>query len=216
MDLQNKLGLSKVAFATIELVLGILLICMPNTTLITIAYIIGAVIIVSGIITIVNNIKDLKSVGFIKGVIQSILGITFIILSKFIISANVFAIITAVILILVGVLKIITAFDARTLMVKKWWIYLGYGVLLIVLSIILLCNPFGAQKLMIMFLGIIVLIDAICRLVAQISVNDAYKEYKVKDKSNFNKDAEIIEVKEEDIVEIKRENENVNQKENQE
>ena len=78
--------------------------------------------------------------------------------------------------------------------------------LLIILSIILLCNPFGAQKVMIMFLGIVVLIDAICRFISHyFTINDFLKEFNARKGSNKekNKDAEVIEVKEEDIVVIK-------------
>ena len=205
MNLKNKIELSKVGFAVLELILGILLICMPNTTLITICYVIGAVIVVSGVILISNNVRNVKSPIFITGVVQAVTGLLFIFLSNIIIKENIFIIVVSIILIAVGVLKILASFNAKTILIKKWWINLIYGVLLIILSIILLCNPFGAQTVMIMFLGTVVLFDAICRFVSHFTINDVLKEFNVKKGSNKekNKDAEVIEVKEEDIVVIK-------------
>lgn len=172
MNFVKKISWVSIIFSVLEIALGICLICLPNTTLLTFCYFVAGLIIVAGACSISNYFMfGFEPFGFMKGVAEMVIGVCCLPLAKVFASPEVFATVVGIFVVLAGLFKIQTSFDARRASAKGWWLYLIYGVMLVVFAVIMLCYPFGATSAFLIFFGVLMLIDAVWDIVTTISVN---------------------------------------------
>ncbi|MCK4287907.1 MAG: DUF308 domain-containing protein, partial [Bacteroidales bacterium] len=129
----------------IALLLGILIISTPATTLIIIGKYFGLVILVGGLIllfTAFYNIKKEKSYGLIliESVITIILGILILIYTRK--TLEIFVILIGIWAIIIGISQLAILIDKNYYTSGKY-LFLFNGLLTVVLGVFMLFNPFA-------------------------------------------------------------------------
>ena len=140
----------------IALLLGILIISTPATTLIIIGKYFGLIILVGGLIllfTAFYNIKKEKSYGLIliESVITIILGILILIYTRK--TLEIFVILIGIWAIIIGVSQLAILIDKNFYTSQKY-LFLFNGLLTVILGVFMLFNPFAMGQFFITLAGI--------------------------------------------------------------
>lgn len=175
----KKVKLTSVILCLLYFFFGLSLIIWPNATKITIISLLGGIIVLYGIISIVNYfLYGYEPFGFVCGFMQISVGILILSFAKVLANAQILAFIFGFIFIINSIFKMQSSFDYRRLGSKTWWIEMLFGVVMFILGIVILCNPFVSEKWLLLFLGIAIIIDSIFQLVSIFVV--AIKARKIK------------------------------------
>ena len=140
--LSRKICLAVTGAALIAL--GIFCICRPGATIVSIATIIGVLVLVSGIATLfywagVRAFFPQSGATFLSGVLQVVLGILFL-NNKFIV-AEALPIIFAFWMLMEGINLAVRALDYKKVGFGLWWLQLAFGIAAAVLGFASLRAP---------------------------------------------------------------------------
>jgi len=179
--------------------LGILLIFKSEVTIITISYIIGAVLIAMGVLTELNYLKENKEnlakgdLDIVYGVVCAILGIIIIKNPEAI--ASIIPLAVGVIIVANSVVKLQYSLELRKEKNDLWISTLILSIVMVICGIVLIFNPFTGAVLFTRIVGIFILIYAILDLVSTFFIKKTLE--KIHDSILEDvKEAEIIEEKE--------------------
>jgi len=175
------------------IVIGVYLIIEPVGAQIVICRIIGALLLIWGILRLYSYFKADKtevfaSFGLVQGLTLAFFGLFFIInpieISGF------FAIIMSIIVLINGILMLQYAIELKRLNSSAWWIEILSGLLMTIMGIIALVNPFATASTLMIFLGVVIIYGGIVNLVSVLRITAIAKqvEYEVKDAINQAKD----------------------------
>ena len=145
-------------------VLGLLLVLFPTASQEIICKGIGVALCVWGVLRLINYFRIagneiLGSYGLVQGVTLLAFGIFFVIKPQVI---GVFlGTALAIVVIIDGILKIQYAVDFYHLESDKWWIELVGAVIMVVVGIVALFNPFSTSSALIVFIGIAFMIEGL-------------------------------------------------------
>lgn len=147
--------------AVLSIVIGAILLVKPDISAVAICYVIGSIIIISGITRITGYFsRDIFNLNyqfdFAIGVFLIILGIVLICHPKNIIAMLHF--IVGIIVLVDSVFKLQTALEAKHFGLNKWWLILGAAVVCAVFGILLIAYPFETASLLIRILGLAVIV----------------------------------------------------------
>lgn len=164
------------------IVLGLLTAIFPETSRSLIGYVVGAVLTALGIIRTIMYFTESKfqivgSFALVQGTVLLVFGIYFLVKPEFL--ATIMTAIFAVILIVGGVMKIQYAVDLLRFKFGYWWIELILAALMIVLGIITFANPFEAEKALMIYVGISLMVNGILDIISILylsSVAESAKE----------------------------------------
>ena len=153
---------------------GIILIVFPEDIGRLICYLFGGIIMIFGIINIINYIskeayQPFNNYSLVTGLICAAVSIIFFAKADFIIS--IFPFIFGVIIIINSIIKVQQAFDMKRIGYAKWWWVLVFAAVSLVLGIIVVVNPFAAAKTLIIFVGVVFIIDGIADLFTMAKIN---------------------------------------------
>ena len=145
-------------------VLGLLLVIFPTASQEIICKGIGVALCVWGVLRLINYFRIagseiLGSYGLVQGVTLLAFGMFFVIKPGFI--AVFLGTALAIIIIVDGILKLQYAVDFYHLESDKWWIELIGAVVMVVIGIIALLNPFSTSSALIVFIGIALMIEGL-------------------------------------------------------
>lgn len=145
-------------------VLGLLLVIFPTASQEIICKGIGVALCVWGVLRLINYFRIagseiLGSYGLVQGVTLLAFGMFFVIKPGFI--AVFLGTALAIIIIVDGILKLQYAVDFYHLESDKWWIELIGAVVMVVIGIIALLNPFSTSSALIVFIGIALMIEVL-------------------------------------------------------
>lgn len=163
------------------ILLGIILLAWPMSSITTMIIFMGAWWLVDGIATVFKSIKGRKEIsGWGWGIFTGILGIIagIIVLSQPVLST----IITSTFIIwflgiaaiIYGISAIVTGIRVRKEMKGEWSMILG-GLLSIIFGIILLSSPFVSALTIIKIMGVVALIGGITIIIVAFSVRKKAK-----------------------------------------
>ena len=181
-----------IAVSALMLVIGVIFILMPETSLAAICRILGIMALVCGIIKLAGYFShDLYRLAFQHdlafGILLCTIGIIAIAKPAKVISAAHLA--AGIVIITDGLFKIQTAIDSKRFGLSKWWLIAALAILSFAAGILLVVSPLKAAAAMTVVLGISLLVDGLMNFcVAFCAVNtesDRYKEYI---DAEFNKD----------------------------
>ena len=154
--------------------LGIICICNPLSTVISLAWIIGIITIFSGIATLLNWIS-LKSYFpqsgsiLLSSVLQIIIGIIF--LRHDLALAAIIPVIFALFLIMEGANLAIRSFDYRKIGFRMWWMNLALGLLSAVLGFLSFSVPGVGGRTLSLCIGIGLMVVGLVYFVALFAIN---------------------------------------------
>lgn len=185
---KNKSGASITIISSLSyLVLGFIMIFMPNIIGNALSYVLGIVLTVYGLFNIISfflNKDDNMYMELVVGVIATAFGI-FTLFSPGIIAEIIFVII-GIIIIIDSLMDVKNSFQLKALGMKKWWICLIVSIVVIILG---LCTIFLADSIrnfLIIILGIMMIYEGVSGLVI-IGLMSHYAR-------KFGKDKNMIEV----------------------
>lgn len=150
------------------ILLGALLIFIPDLTPLYLCYVLDGIAIALGIILIVRyfmteSYKNIQRYGFSLGAVLLLFGAIGLVKAQTI-SAYLLTLIGA--LLLVGaVLKLQNALDLKLLQDNSWFIWLIISIVFGILATVVLLNPFGEPEKQEAFAQVVIFIDGIVSLV---------------------------------------------------
>ena len=134
------------------IVIGMLLLIMPETSLLWICNIFGVVVLVTGIVCLVQYAR-IRGTGFtapfmlVGGVITAGLGIVF-----------------GIFIVVDGLSRIGTAIDLAKRKGQKWWLLLLFSIVSVALGVLLVLHPFDAAVSAVMLCGILLIAEGALNL----------------------------------------------------
>lgn len=171
---KKTLGLVQWVQVAVYAVLGVLLIIWPNQSKNVIFTILGCALCIWGIIKIIMYFREdvqtgLLSQSFSIGAGLLVVGIVVIIFSGKI--SGMMAIIFACMLLFGAIYKIQMSFDLKKLKSDNWFIPLFGSLISLVLAVLVFVNLFNAEKVLIIFIGVALIIEAILNMMSVIFLN---------------------------------------------
>ena len=167
MDLIRRALGAYFTFAFVFVVLGICFLAWPQTSMMTVCYILGAVTLAWGLV----KISGFKSFSFqfslIIGIFLTIAGALLIVFPRFILP--VIPIIMGIMLTADGIHKLKVGFDAKAMGHGKWWLIEILAVITAVFGFCLIINNSAAVTAIIVLLGVSLLIDGVQNIIVIVS-----------------------------------------------
>lgn len=148
---------SMILSAVLMIITGVIALCNPMSTFISLLWIIGILTLVSGILTLVFYFFDARgTIGsgtvLFSGISDIILGILF--LNHGLLVAEIIAFIVGLWLTVFGVERFIRSFDLKKLYFKNWWLTLILGALCIVVGVLSMFSPLASAIVVSLVIGI--------------------------------------------------------------
>lgn len=144
------------------LVLGVLLLTMPQTSLLWICYAFGAVVLVTGIVCLIQYAR-VRGSGFaapfllVGGVITAALGLFTLAQPQTV--ASFLPVVFGLFILVEGCSRIGAALDLARRKADKWWVLLLLSLLSIALGLLLLFDPFEAAVSAVMLCGVLLIVE---------------------------------------------------------
>lgn len=159
---------SYILISALYVVLGVVLLVWPTTSVRMLCYGLGIAMLVLGITYGViyftkDNLSSFLQMDLVIGIICLAFGIFILLNPAFLASVLPFAM--GIILLLGAIVKLQSSFNMKRLNFSKWYLVLICALLIVVLGIILLCNPFQKERLMILYIGSCLVLDGTTNLV---------------------------------------------------
>ena len=162
MELKNKVVY--LAISVIMVILGICMIAQPGNSASLICIAIGiALLVVSAIMIIRFLSAEEKSLSMqimlAIAVVIAIFGIFMLFRPKWILSL--LNILLGVGILIDGIFKVIKALESKKNALGKWWVVLLLALITCGLGLLLIFNPFGGVELLMIFIGIILIVEGV-------------------------------------------------------
>lgn len=159
---------SYILVSALYVVLGIVLLIWPSTSVRMICYGLGIAMLVLGITYGViyftkDNLNSFLQMDLVIGIICLAFGIFILLNPAFLASVLPFAM--GIIFLLGAVVKLQSAFNMKRLNFSKWYLVLICALLIVALGIVLLCNPFENERFMILYIGSCLILDGMTNLI---------------------------------------------------
>ena len=149
------------------IVIGMMLLIMPQTSLLWICYAFGTVVLITGIVCLIQYAR-IRGTGFtapfmlVGGVITAGLGI--FTLAKPQVVASFLPIVFGIFIVVDGLSRIGSAIDLAKRKGQKWWVLLLLSIVSVALGILLVLHPFGAAVSVVMVCGILLIVEGAMNL----------------------------------------------------
>lgn len=149
----------------LTIITGSFLLFMPGLTMETVMMVIGAMLLLSGLITLIlsNNKKAGGLNGFwsFQGFFNIAVGLAFIVAPATMV--KIFAFFFGFILLIMGIMQLIGALSTRSW--SGWsWIFFAFGLLTFAGGFLLLYNPFKSAETILSFIGVLLVLYGISEI----------------------------------------------------
>ena len=161
--------------------LGILLIVRSEATIMTISYVIGAILIAIGVLAEIEFLKESKNdltktdMAVIYGIVCIILGIVVINNPEAI--ASIIPLVIGVIIIVNSAVKLQYSFELKKEKNDLWLSTLILSIVMLVCGVVLIFNPFAGAVLLTKIVGVFILVYAILDLVSTFFIRNTLKKF---------------------------------------
>ena len=164
MNLLKKAKAGYLVISILYIVLGICLVAFPDKSLETICLVIGIIALAAGIYKVISSLLQKSrrfsaNLDLISGIFSIAAGAILIARPSFI--TNLFPVIIGIVVIIDSAFKLQTAFELRADRSKHWWSVLLVAAVGLVFGFLLVFNPFEANRIALIFVGISIIIDGI-------------------------------------------------------
>lgn len=170
---------SYILVSALYVVLGVVLLVWPGTSVKMICYGLGFAMVVLGITYGIiyftkDNLQGFLQMDLVIGIVCLAFGVFILLNPTFLATVLPFAM--GIILLLGAVVKIQSSWNMRRLKFKKWYLVLICALVIIALGIVLLCNPFKEEKFMILYIGACLILDGLTNLISLICIQAKVKK----------------------------------------
>lgn len=163
-----------------QLLAGLLLLLYPGSVVRVVCYICAVVLLVYGVIHAVTYFREqTPGYGGQYDLVKAIIGIAaaVIVFEKPEILSEILFVILSIVIILDSIGKLQNALDLKKLGYQSWWLMLIIAVLMCVMGILILCNPFGTAAMLVSFAGAVLVVNACIDLWDIFYVSRKVKKY---------------------------------------
>ena len=155
--------------ALVVIATGVLFVLKPGTSGTWICYIVGAALCVSGVVRFITYFlgdfrKSFGSFDLVWGAALLLCGVYILVRPSLLYGLLTTAF--AIFLVVDGVLKLQYAIDLYRMKAKGWWFVLAVALVMGVLGVVALFNPFATMVTLMTFLGITLIADGVMDLVS--------------------------------------------------
>ena len=184
-------------FSSIGLaILGVLLFLESEATIVTISYVIGALLVSAGVLAFINYINDKQKdskneLNIVYGIGMAILGIIVITNPKGV--ASIIPFVLGVVIVLNSSAKLEYSIELKKDNNKLWLSTMILSIFALLCGIILIFNPFEGATFITKIVGAILFIYAVIDIVATLRIRKTVKTALKAIEGNKIKDAEVIE-----------------------
>ena len=179
MSFLKELKWNLIAMSIIFIVLGVVLILWPGATMTTICYMLAALLLIVGVVSLINYLKkDIRGIIYRYDLVvglSAILGGILVIIKVDKLTELIPAVLGFLVTIS-GILKMQNSVDMLRLGHGTWHVAFCLAILNIVGGIILLVDPFTAAEALIMCLGIALVYSGITDLYVTIAISKKLRE----------------------------------------
>lgn len=170
---------SYIAASIVYIIVGIVLLMFPEMSLKVVCSIFGAAILIFGLLKIFSYIRN-KDIGFI-GQFELALGIIFSVIGGFLllkpdIILYMLPIIIGIYIIFDSLQNFKQALDLYKVSYSKWWMMMVLAIILAVLGIVIIVNPFETSTVSVMFIGGIFVFNGISNIISVIFTSRQIKK----------------------------------------
>lgn len=188
------------------LIIGILLILQSEITIITISYIIGALLIALGAIAIIKFIKNINNIAredldIVYGTVTIILGVIVIYNPEAI--ASIIPIIIGIGIVISSATKLQYAIELKDNLNGQWKTTLIFSIVSAICGVVLICNPFKGAVIIMQIIGGVIVAYSILDIISTITIKKNVSAIHQAIDGTIN-DAEVVN---EENVEVNVENE---------
>lgn len=164
----NKLSNHALLRAFVYIILGLLMIIIPQTILHIIVYILAAYIAILGIINIVNffRCRECSNVGFdlVSGILMVVIGILMVVFATQLVS--IMPIFLGILLIISAAANLVQVINYGRMIGKTNFLLVILNLLVIAGGIIVMVNPFSSAVLLLQIFGGITILSGIAEIIA--------------------------------------------------
>lgn len=173
MDSLKKFFRSSILTSAILMVFGVLLIFRSEFTIMTIAYIIGAILISIGALAIVKFVKNIKDSK--KNELDVIYGLGTIILGVLVIKnhqtiASIIPFVIGIAIIISSTTKLQYALELKEKNNSQWKITMIMSIISVACGLVLIFNPFKGAVLITRIVGVFIVIYGILDIISTITI----------------------------------------------
>lgn len=173
----KKMNMTSIIFSIIFILIGAFLLARPDDAIHLVSYALGIILLLWGLISMVQFFTDKQSqnyleFGFIVGVFVFIFGIIIIIKPETI--ASIIPLLLGIWMLINGVTKLSYALTLNKNKNAAGSIIIS--VLIVILGILLIFNPFAGAKTLVQILGIIIIIYSILDLAECLAIKKISKK----------------------------------------
>lgn len=199
-DLMSKFFRSSILGSVGMAILGILLIFYSEITIVSISYVIGAILVAIGVLAILKFIKaynnsNKNELDMVYGVVSIVLGIIVITNPEGI--ASIIPFVVAIVIIISSATKLQYSLELKKNNNDLWKSTMIVSIITMLCGVLLIFNPFQGVVMFTRVVGILILIYAILDLSTTITIKRSVKQ--IRDAIEEVVEAEIVEEKKEEI-----------------
>lgn len=201
-DLMSKFFRSSILGSVGMAILGILLIFYSEITIVSISYVIGAILVAIGVLAILKFIKaynnsNKNELDMVYGVVSIVLGIIVITNPEGI--ASIIPFVVAIVIIISSATKLQYSLELKKNNNDLWKSTMIVSIITMLCGVLLIFNPFQGVVMFTRVVGILILIYAILDLSTTITIKRSVKQ--IRDAIEEVVEAEIVEEKKEEVKE---------------
>ena len=150
--------------AILCILLGIVLLVYPDTSITIVCRAVGAIVLITGIGFVGSYLRVGKTKWF--GKLELVFGSIFVILGGFIMLfplgiVSIVPLVFGILLVYHGIANMKQALELRQYKDKGWWLPVLIAATTIVLGVIIMRNPFGTIEMLMRIIGICILYDGL-------------------------------------------------------
>lgn len=177
-----KNSLPTILFVLFEIVVGVMLLVNPEAFTTSVIIIFGALLVIFGAIYLVKYLlarrkQEQSTLMLVMSLVAVSLGVFAIICAQFIFTLFVFiAVMYAIIMLISGLFKIQNYVHAKKEELPSSPITVISAVISVILGVIVVLNPFGTTHVLWVFVGIMILVEALIDIVSLILAARTWKD----------------------------------------
>ena len=174
MSLLKQLKWNLILLAVIFIALGIVLILWPGATMKTICYLLAAMLLAIGVVSLINYLrKDISGIIYRYDLVVGLCAILggILVIVKVDKLTDLIPAVLGFLVTMIGIMKMQNSVDMLRLGHGTWHVAFAMAIVNIVAGIVLLMNPFEAAQILIMCLGIALVYSGITDLYVTISIS---------------------------------------------
>ena len=178
-DLMSKFFRSSILGSIGMAILGILLIFYSEVTIVSISYIVGAILIAIGVLAILKfikayNLSSRNELDIVYGIVSVVLGIVVITNPEAI--ASIIPIVVAIIIIISSATKLQYSLELKKSDNELWKSTMIISIITMLCGVLLIFNPFQGAIMFTRIVGILILIYAVLDISSTISIKRSVKQ----------------------------------------